>query len=472
MEQASAVVVGAGPNGLAAAIELARAGVRVTVHEAAAEPGGGARTAPLTLPGFMHDVCSSVHALGAVSPCWRALPLAEHGLEWARPDIALAHPFDDGTAALLHADLIECAAGLGSDAAAYARLLRPFVERADVLLTEVLAPPIHVPRHPWLLTRFAAAGLATAASTASGFSSDHARALFLGLAAHAPLALDRSPSAAFAIVLAVAAHAGGWPFARGGSGALSAALVATLRGLGGELVLGHRVGSLAELPPSSAVVLDLTPRQVVAVAGPSLPSRYRRRLARYRYGPGTFKLDWALAQPIPWRAADCARAGTVHLGGGAAEIAAAAAAPFAGRHAERPFVILGQPTRWDATRAPAGRHVAWAYCRVPHGSERDRTEAIEAQVERFAPGFRDVILARHAMDCRALEAHDANLAGGDLAAGEQDLAQLFGRPVLRIDPYATPRRGIFLCSAATPPGGGVHGMCGFHAARSVLRQLG
>jgi phytoene dehydrogenase-like protein len=465
-----AVVVGSGPNGLAAAITLARAGFSVLVREAAATPGGGASSEPLTLPGFVHDVCSAVHPLGVASPFFRRLPLAAHGLAWIQPPAAVAHPFDDGTAALLERSTARTGQWLGPDAAAYRALMDPLVARWEELYSEVLGP-LHLPRHPILLARFGLrALLPTTWLVKRLFRGARARALFAGVAAHATLPLGQPPSAAFGLVLGVAGHAVGWPVARGGSGRIAGALVSYLRSLGGEVVTDAPVGSLDDLPPARAVLLDLTPRQVLRIAGPRLPRAYCRQLQRFQYGLGTFKLDWALAGPVPWRAPDCARAATVHLGGTIEEIEAERAASWAGRPPERPFVLLVQPSLFDPSRAPDGKQTAWAYCHVPNGSPADMTEQIEAQVERFAPGFRDRIIARHAMGPAALERHNANLVGGDISGGEETLRQLFFRPALRPVPYATPLRGLFICSSSTPPGGGVHGMCGHHAARAAMKR--
>jgi phytoene dehydrogenase-like protein len=462
-----AVVVGAGPNGLSAAIALARAGRSVAVIEGAEEPGGGARTASLTLPGYRHDVCSAVHPLALASPFFRSLPLASHGLEWIHPPAAVAHPFDDGTAVLLERSIGATARRLGPDGAAWRAMTAPLVARWRALFAEVLGP-LHLPRNPLLLGGFGAlALLPTAALTRLLFRGERARALFTGVAAHATLPLDRSPGAAFGLILVVAGHAVGWPIARGGSGQLTRALVEQLRAHGGEVETGRPVASMADLPSAEAVLLNLTAPQVLRLGGLDLPERYRRQLRAFKPGLGTFKVDWALDGPIPWRARECALAATVHLGT-SAEIAASRREEWAGRAPERPFVLLVQPSLFDSTRAPEGKQTAWAYCHVPLGSRVDMAERIEAQVERFAPGFRGRILARHAMGPADLERHNPNLVGGDINGGESTLGQLFFRPAVRVNPYVTPVRGVYLCSASTPPGGAVHGMCGFHAARTVL----
>jgi phytoene dehydrogenase-like protein len=467
-----AVVVGAGPNGLAAAIELARAGLSVRVLEAAETVGGGARSEELTLPGFVHDVCSAIHPLAVASPFLRTVPLEAHGVEWVEPPAALAHPFDDGTAALLERSPEAVAHGIGDDAGRWRRLFAPLVRDAGPLLEDVLAP-LHVPAHPLGLARFGARAALPATTVAWVALRDvKARGLFAGLAAHSMLRLDRPPSAAFGLMLGLLAHAVGWPLARGGSQTISDALAAYLRSLGGEIETGRRVESLAELGEARAVLLDVTPRGLLALGGDRLPARYRRGLEGYRYGPGVFKLDWALDGPIPWRAEECTRAATVHLGGRLEEIAESERAPSRGEISERPYVLLAQQSLFDATRAPAGRQTAWAYCHVPNGSSADMTERIEQQVERFAPGFRDRILARSALGPAELELHNPNNVGGDINGGLADLRQLFMRPVAGRSPYATPLPGVFLCSSSTPPGGGVHGMCGYHAARAALRSLG
>jgi phytoene dehydrogenase-like protein len=466
-----AIVVGSGPNGLAAAIALARAGVSVRVLEAAEVAGGGMRSEELTLPGFVHDVCSAIHPLGVASPFFRTMPLAEHGVEWIEPPAALAHPFDDGTAALLERSPAATGETLGPDAARYRRLIGPLARDADAILDDLLAP-LHVPAHPLAFARFAVpAGLPAAVLARGAFRGSRARGFFAGVCAHSMLPLSQPATAAFGLVLALLGHAVGWPFPRGGSQRLADALVSYLRSLGGDVETGTRVESLAELGEADVVLLDVTPRQVVAMAGDRLPAGYRRRLERYRYGPGVFKLDWALDGPIPWRAQECARAATVHLGATLEEISASEREPSRGSVAERPYVLLAQQSLFDPTRAPEGKHTAWAYCHVPNGSTIDMTDRIEAQVERFAPGFRDRILARSELGPAGLEVHDANYVGGDINGGAADLRQLFTRPVARRSPYTTPVPGVFICSSSTPPGGGVHGMCGLYAARAALRHL-
>ena len=463
-------MVGAGPNGLAAAIVLAQAGREVRLLEGHETVGGGARSEALTLPGFVHDTCSTVHALALYSPFLRDLPLAEHGLELVHPEVSLAHPLDGGDAVLLEGSIDETAGALGADARAYRRLFGPLVGNADPLARELLGP-LRPPRHPLVMGRFGLTAIRSAAGLArSRFEGERARALLAGLSAHSMLSLRTPASAAFGIVLGVSAHAVGWPVARGGSQRLADALAAHLRSLGGRIETGRTVGSIDELPATGATLLDVTPRQLVRLSGDRLPSRYRRRLERFRYGPGVFKLDWALDGPIPWTAPEVARAGTVHLGGALDEIAASEEAAAGGGHSERPFVLLVQASLFDPSRAPAGKHSAWAYCHVPHGSDRDMTARIEAQVERFAPGFADRILERSAMGPADVEARNPNYVGGDINGGTQDLRQLFTRPVARPVPYSTPIPGLFICSSSTPPGGGVHGMCGYWAAKAAVRR--
>lgn len=466
------VVVGAGPNGLAAAIRLAAEGLSVLVAEGRETVGGGTRSTELTLPGFVHDVCSAVHPFAVASPFFRRLPLAHYGLAWVEPEWPLAHPLDDGRAVVLARSVAQTAAGLGGDQEAYQRLMSPLVAHWENLVDDLLRPVVRFPRHPATLAQFGLLGMRSAESLArKWFREEPARALFAGLAAHSFLPLKQSPSAAFGLVLAVLGHAVGWPFARGGSQQIAQALAAHLRALGGEIATGFQVAAMDELPIGRAVVFDLTPRQLLKVAGPELPDSYRARLARFRYGPGVFKVDYALDWPIPWKNAACARAGTVHLGGSMAEIAAAEAEVSAGHPPERPFVILAQPGLFDATRAPEGCSTAWAYCHVPNGSTGDMTERIERQIERFAPGFRDRILARHTLNCAQMESENPNLVGGDISGGAMDWRQLVARPILSPSPYRIPVPGLYLGSASTPPGGGVHGMCGFHAAETALRDL-
>ena len=466
-----AIVVGAGPNGLAAAIALAQAGRSVRVLEAAPTVGGGTRTAELTLPGFRHDVCSAIHPLGLASPVLRRLPLAAHGLELVQPELALAHPLDDGSAVALHRSVDETARGLGDDAEAYRDLMGPIAGEWESLVDQFVGP-LRPPRHPVAATRFGLSALRSAAGLARArFRGDRAQALFAGNAAHAFQPLEQRATASFGLVLLMLGHGVGWPAAVGGSQSIADAMASLLRALGGEIETGTRVRSLGELGDARAVLLDLTPRQVLALAGDALPPRYRRALGRYRYGPGAFKLDYALSGPVPWTAPECRRAGTVHLGGTLAEIAASEAEVAAGRHPRRPYVLVAQQSLFDATRAPAGAHTLWAYCHVPNGSAVDMTTAIEDQIERYAPGFRDVVRARHATGPRALEAYDANYVGGDINGGAADLRQLFARPALRLNPYTTPNPRLFICSSSTPPGGGVHGVCGAYAARAALRGV-
>jgi phytoene dehydrogenase-like protein len=466
-----AVVVGAGPNGLAAAVAIARTGRSVLVREGADTIGGGAKTEALTLPGFRHDVCSAVHPLGIGSPFFRQLPLHAHGLEWIHSPAPFAHPFDDGSVAVLERSVGLTARRLGADAAAYHALMDPLVRGWEPLFAEALGP-LRVPRHPFLLGGFGMRSMVPTSTLARFmFRGQHARALLAGSAAHATVRLTRPPSAAFGLVLNTAGHAVGWPIPRGGSQSIADALASYLRSLGGEIVTGAPVTSLDELPPARATLLDLTARQVLRVAGNRLPAGYRGQLERFKQGLGTFKVDWALDAPIPWRSAECARTATLHLGGPLDEMVTNRETEWTGRVAERPFVILCQPTLFDPTRAPPGKHVAWGYCHVPLGSTVDMTERIEAQIERFAPGFRSRILARHSMSPADLEAHNPNLVGGDINGGEITLDQLFTRPAWRLDPYSTPVEGLYICSASTPPGGAVHGLCGWHAARSALRRL-
>jgi phytoene dehydrogenase-like protein len=466
-----AVVVGAGPNGLAAAITLARAGASVAVIEAADGIGGGARTAELTLPGFVHDVCSGAHPMGILSPCFREWPLAEHGLEWIRPGASVAHPRDGAPAVMLWRSLERTWRGLGRDGPRYRRLVAPFLRDPHGLLGDLLGP-LQLPAHPLLFVRFGALAAWPATWLAkAAFRDEAARALFAGCAAHSILPLSQPMTSALGLIFTLTAHVEDWPVARGGSIAITRALAGYLGSLGGRIETGRRIRAAADLPPARVYLFDTDPRQLAAIAGPALPAGYVRRLRRYRYGPGVFKVDYALDGPIPWSDPSCLEASTVHVGGSLDEIAASERAMWRGEHAERPFLIVVQQSQFDPTRAPPGKHTGYAYCHVPHGSSVDMTDRIEAQLERFAPGFRDRVLARHRLGPAELERDNPNYVGGAITGGAADVTQLFTRPVARLDPYSTPNPRVWLCSASTPPGGGVHGMCGFHAATHALRRL-
>jgi phytoene dehydrogenase-like protein len=463
-----AIVVGAGPNGLAAAVRLAQAGKSVQLIEGQSEVGGGTRTEALTLPGFRHDVCAAIHPLGAGSPFFRTLPLDRFGLEFVHPQAPLAHPLDGGRAMTIESSLEATAAGLGPDGPAYTRLMSPLVKNAEVLI-DMFVGPLRPPRHPVVMARFGLQALRSAIGLARGsFKEDATRATFAAIGAHSNLPLHRAGTGAFALMLAMMAHAVGWPLVRGGSQRLSEALAAYLRSLGGEIETGNWVRSMQELPASPAFLFDVAPRPLLGIVGERFPTGYRRALERYRYGPGVFKVDWALDAPIPWQAAACSRAGTVHLAGSFDELIAAERAVSRGEISERPFVVVAQQTPFDPSRAPAGRHTGWAYCHVPNGSTVDMTARIEAQVERFAPGFKDRILARHVIFPAQLEQYNPNYVGGDINSGMANLRQLFIRPTPRL--YGTPDRSIYLCGSSTPPGGGVHGMCGVFAAQLALRR--
>jgi phytoene dehydrogenase-like protein len=469
-----AIVIGSGPNGLAAAIRLAQAGRSVQVLEAKDTIGGGCRSLELTLPGFVHDMCSAIHPLGLNSPFFRTLPLAQYGLEWVQPPTPLAHPLDDGSAVLLERSIEATCATLGVDANAYKKLITPLV--ADwPIIEQAFLGPLRLPpllRHPFALGRFGFAALNSVQGLAQRlFKGERARAIFAGMGAHSMLSLEQTTSAASALLLGTIGHVVGWPLPRGGSQQIVDALAAHLRSLGGEIVTGVEVKSIDALPPARALLFDVTPRQLLRIAGSHLSTGYKRALERYRYGPGVFKLDYALDGPIPWQAEECLRAGTVHLGGTLPEIAASEYQVTHGEHPERPFVLLAQQSLFDETRAPAGKQTVWVYCHVPNGSTFDMTERIEAQIERFAPGFRERILARHATTTVAMERYNANYIGGDINGGVQDLWQLFTRPTIRPVPYTTSAKNIFLCSSSTPPGGGVHGMCGYFAAQAALRAV-
>jgi phytoene dehydrogenase-like protein len=469
-----AVIVGAGPNGLAAAITLARAGYSVVVFEGHETPGGGTRSLELTLPGYIHDVCSAIHPMGIGSPFFRSLPLEQYGLEWIQPDIPLAHPLPDGTAAVLYRDIYATASSLGEDSASYQKLIRPYAEDWDRLADGLLGPlrPGFQAAHPTLsleMAGFALQALRSACNLAEHrFHGDQARALIAGLSAHTMLPLEQPMSAAAGLIEAALGHAVGWPLARGGSQSIADAMVEYLRSLGGEVVTGSTIESLSQLPPARAILCDITPRQLLLLAGDRLPEGYRRKLSRFRYGPGVFKIDYALSQPVPWTAPECRRAGTVHVGGTLPEIASSERSVWRGVPPEAPFVLVAQQSLFDATRAPEGRHTLWAYCHVPSGSPADMTNAIEAQLERFAPGFKDCVLARHTMGPAQMELYNPNYIGGDINGGVQDIRQHFTRPTVSLNPYATAADGLYFCSSSTPPGGGVHGMCGYFAAQAAM----
>jgi phytoene dehydrogenase-like protein len=468
LPKCDAIVVGSGPNGLSSAIRMAQAGKRVVVVEAAPTIGGGVRSAELTLPGFVHDVCSSGYPMVVCSPFLSTLPLGEHGLDWVYPPAAAAHPLDDGTAALLYRSVPETAAGLGRDARAYERLLGDLVLHWQKLFAAALGP-IRLLRSPLLMASFGLRALRSVRAVAQAyFKTERARALIAGIGGHAMMPLEMITSAAPALMLATAGHAKGWPFARGGSQQLTSALVSYLKSLGGQLIPDWRLESLHELPTGRTVLLDITPRQFLRIAGEGLPGQYRGKLERYRYGMGAYKVDWALREPVPWTAKECRLAGTVHLGGSLDEISESERLAWNGKVADRPYVLFTQPTLFDPTRAPDGQHTAWGYCHVPNGYTGDVTERIEKQVERYAPGFRDCVLARSVMGPLKLEEQNPNLVGGDIGGGAPTVDQLFFRPTREL--YRTPLPGIYLCSSSTPPGPGVHGMCGFFAAEMALRS--
>lgn len=471
-EQLDAVVIGSGPNGLAAAVELARNGASVRVLERAETIGGGTRSAALTLPGFVHDVCSACHPLAVASPYLTTLPLADFGLEWVFPQASVAHPLDAEPAVLLRLGVEQTASELGIDRTTYQRLMRPLVRTAPELLDEVLGPLLHIPRHPLVLARYGALALAPAKALGQlVFRGARARALLAGCAAHSILPLERVMSGAVGLLFLITGHLHPWPIPRGGSASITRALASYLSALGGTIETSAPVNTMADLPDARVYLFDTSPRQLTTVAGDALPQGFVNRLLRFQYGPGVFKIDWALDGPVPWRDPRCLEASTVHIGGTLDEIAASEAAVWRGEHWDRPFVLMVQASQFDSTRAPEGKQTGWAYCHVPEGSTVDHTDVIERQVERFAPGFRDRIMARHVMYPADLEHYNPNDVGGAITGGAANLMQMIARPTPRVDPYSTPNPRFFLCSAATPPGGGVHGMCGYHAARSVLRRL-
>jgi phytoene dehydrogenase-like protein len=465
-----ACVIGSGPNGLAAGIVLAQAGLAVDVFEAERTPGGAVRSMELTLPGFVHDFGSAVHPLGAGSPFFSALSLDKYGLHWIHSPAPVAHPLDDGTTVTLEPDLDDAQSAFGVDGRAWRNLMQPFVERWSDFASEVLRPIPSVPQHPLLMARFGLSAFLPARALASRFHSERTRALFAGFAAHSFLRLDEIMSGAFGMLMAISAHAVGWPIPQGGSQSLTAALSLYLATFGGDVKTSSRIESLAALSEYSPILCDVTPRQLLAIGQQRLSNSYKRQLQKFRYGPGVFKVDYALSGPIPWKAKECLRAATVHLGGTFEEIARSEASVRNGGHADRPFVLLAQPSLFDSSRAPAGKHTAWAYCHVPNGSTLDMLAAVEDQIERFAPGFRDTVVARRVFTTTDLENMNANLVGGDIAGGAMDLSQFLFRPTWRR--YATSAPDVYICSASTPPGGGVHGMCGYHAARCALAAFG
>lgn len=464
------VVVGSGPNGLAAAIRLQQAGLNVLIIEGKETIGGGLRSAELTLPGFVHDICSAIHPLAAASPFFKTLPLHKHGLEYIYPPHAAAHPFDDGTAAILTASINQTAGLLGDDEAAYLKLMQPVVADWPVLAEELLAP-LHLPKHPLAMAGFGLKAIAASTHLSKRFKTREARGLWAGMAAHSIQPLTNLATSAIGLVLMAAGHAGGWPVPKGGSQQIANALVDYFIAIGGKVETSQFITSLKSLPSSHAVLFDITPRQLLAIAGHRFSGLYKWQLERYRYGMGVFKIDFALDGPIPFAAKECSKAGTIHIGNTLEEIVAAEQQTSEGKHPDRPFVLLAQQSLFDNSRAPEGKHTAWAYCHVPNGSTLDRSDAIEQQIERFAPGFRERILAKHVMDTSQLEAYNPNYIGGDINGGIIDISQLFTRPALRYSPYRTSAKGLYICSSSTPPGGGVHGMCGYHAALRVLRDI-
>ncbi|MGS2741035.1 phytoene desaturase family protein [Sinomicrobium sp. M5D2P17] len=466
-----AIVVGSGPNGLAAAIKLQSEGLKVLLVEGKDTIGGGMRTMELTLPGFRHDVCSAIHPTAIASPYLSQLPLHEHGLEYILPEVDCAHPFDDGSAAHLERSVKRTANSLGSDKEVYLDVYGPFKKYWEQIAPDVLGP-LSIPSHPVKMLKFGLKALQPATRFANRFTTEKGRGLWAGMAAHSLQPLTNWTTSATALVLSVSGHMGGWPIAKGGSQSIANALASYFSSLGGTIQTGLYVRSLEQLPSARAVLLDVTPRQLLEIAGHKFSTVYRWQLKRYRYGMGVFKIDWALDGPIPFTAEICRKAGTVHLGNTMEEIVHSEREAGRGKLADKPFVLLAQQSLFDTTRAPKGKHTAWAYCHVPHGSAEDRTAVIENQVERFAPGFKDFILARNTMNTGEMQAYNPNYIGGDINGGLMDIRQLFTRPALRRSPYRTSAKGLYLCSSSTPPGGGVHGMCGYHAAIRVLKDMG
>lgn len=465
-----AIVVGSGPNGLAAAITLQQKGLSVLVVEAESTIGGGLRSGALTLPGYVHDVCSAVHPMAVCSPFFNSLPLEQHGCSYIYPPLAAAHPFDEGTAAVLKSSVEETAALLEEDKDAYSGIILPIIKNWPVMAADILGP-LHMPRHPLAMARFGLKAFTSAASLAKNFNTKKAKGLWAGMAAHSMQPLSHLTTSAIGLVLMTAGHIKGWPIVKGGSQMIANALSAYFMALGGRIETGFYVRSLDQLPSARTVLFDVTPRQLLQIAGHKFTSIYKWQLQKYRYGMGVFKIDWALDAPIPFAAGACRTAATVHIGNTFEEIAASEQLTWNGVHPDKPFVLLAQQSLFDPSRAPEGKYTAWAYCHVPHGSVKDMTEAIEQQVERFAPGFRERILARHTMNTEQFQAYNANYIGGDINGGVIDIGQLFTRPALRFSPYRTSAKGMYICSSSTPPGGGVHGMCGYHAAKRALKDI-
>ena len=463
------IVVGSGPNGLAAAIFMQQKGLSVLLLEGKPTIGGGLRTAELTLPGFKHDICSAVHPLAAASPFFETLPLSRHGLEYIYPEVDCAHPLDDGTAAILKGTAEETAAMLGADKEVYLKLIKPVVTDWPLIAPDILGP-LHFPKHPLLMAKFGLPALTSASHLVNRFKTTQARALFAGMAAHSIQPLSNLATSAIALVLIANGHLKGWPIPKSGSNQIANALISYFVSLGGEIETNTYITSLQQLPSAHAVLFDVTPKQLLQIAGHKFSSIYKWQLERYRYGPGVFKIDWALDGPIPFKAEECRKAGTVHLGNTFEEIADGEQQIWNSKHPEKPFVLMAQPSISDPTRAPKGKHSVWAYCHVPNGSTADMTQIIENQVERYAPGFKDIILARHTMNSAQMQEYNPNYIGGDINGGVIDLGQLFTRPALRWSPYKTSAKGIYICSSSTPPGGGVHGMCGYNAVQVAQAQ--
>lgn len=467
-----AIIIGAGPNGLSAGIQLIKKGLSVKIVEAADTIGGGTRTKELTLPGFHHDVCSAIHPMAAGSPFFRSLPLEQYGLEWIHPEYPVAHPLDDRPAVIFHRSLYQTAHELGKDEKHYRKLFSPLVNHWDDLASDILGPFNLLPAHPLLLGRFGLKALQPAMRLAKHhFKTERARALFGGLAAHGIMPLNKIATSAIGLVMGITGHKVGWPIAKGGSHQITKALASYFRNLGGDVETGIRVSSLEELPDNKVTVFNNTPSQILTISEQALPSAYANKLKSYKYGPGVFKIDIALDGPVPWKDERCREAGTVHLGGTLQEIALSEQQVKQGKCPDQPFVLLAQQSIFDDSRAPDGKHTVWAYCHVPNGHTKNMSEPILQQIERFAPGFRDQILNTHTMNSRELEAYNPNYIGGDIIGGRQDITQLFTRPTGLLDPYHIPKTNLFICSSSTPPGGSVHGMCGYHAAESVLRYL-